>query len=414
MPRPLDTTAVRRRFPGLRPRTGEQPAVFFDGPAGSQVPMSVVEAMSHYLLHDNANHGGSFATSVRTDAMLARARAALADFTGAADPQEIVFGANMTTLTFHLARALARTWRKGEEVVVTDSDHDANVMPWVRAAQLAGCHVRRIAVRPDASLDLHDAGQKITARTRLVAVGAASNLSGTIHDTARIAELARFHGALTFVDAVHHAPHLRTDVAAMQCDFLTCSTYKFFGPHLGVLWGRRALLEEIEADKVRPSADHGAEKWQTGTANFEGIAGALAAVEYLQQLGREHGGADDPRSALDAAFAAIESHEQELCAQLLTGLAAIPGTRIVGIADPQRVRERCPTVSFTHERHRPQDLARELAARHVHCWSGNSYAVSLTQALGLEPDGVLRLGLLHYNTVEEVDTVLDLLRTLLR
>lgn len=413
MIRPLDVAAVRRQFPGLSRRGGERTAVFFDGPAGSQVPQAVADAMAAYLLHGNANHGGDFATSVATDALVHRAREAGADFVGASDPQEIVFGANMTTLTFHLSRALARTWRRGEEVVVTQSDHDANVMPWVRAAELAGCHVRTIAVHGDASLDLHDAERKIGARTRLVAVGAASNVSGSIHAVPRLAELARAHGALLFVDAVHAAPHLRTNVARLQCDFLACSAYKFFGPHTGMLWGRRALLEEIEADKVRPAPDHGAGKWETGTANFEGIAGTLAAIDYLAGLGRDHGGPADRRAALDAAFHTIEQHERTLCAHLLAGLARIPGVRIVGIADPARVRERCATVSFTHERHRPQDLAAELAARHVHCWAGNSYAVSLTQALGLEPDGVLRLGLLHYNTMEEVDHVLGLLGTLL-
>lgn len=411
--RPLDVAAVRRQFPGLDRRTPDRTAVFFDGPAGSQVPTRVADAMRDYLLHGNANHGGAFATSRATDAMVDAARTAFADFVGADDPEEIVFGQNMTTLTFHLARQLSRTWRPGEEIVVTASDHDANVMPWVLAARDAGCTVQHIAVRPDASLDLHDAERKITAKTRLVAVGAASNLSGTIHPVARLAELARAQGALTFVDAVHYAPHLRIDVARLGCDFLCCSAYKFFGPHLGVLWGRRALLEEIDADKVRPSAAHGAEKWQTGTANFEGIAGALAAVDYLQALGHGLGGPPDRRAALDAAFVAIEAHERSLGAELLRGLATLPGLRVVGIAEPERMRERCPTVSFTTARRRPAELADGLAARHVHCWSGNSYALALTTALGLEPDGVLRLGLLHYNTSEEVARVVDHLRELL-
>ena len=413
MPASLDVDALRRQFPGLHRRAGDRPAVFFDGPAGSQVPQAVADAMQHYLLHENANHGGCFATSRATDAMVHEARLAFRDFVGGDDPEEIVFGANMTTLTFHLARQLARTWRPGEEVVVTDSDHDANVMPWVLAARDAGCHVQRIAVRPDASLDLDDAARKIHGKTRLVAVGAASNLSGTIQPVTRLAELARAQGALTFVDAVHWAPHLRLDVRRLGCDFFACSAYKFFGPHLGVLWGRRVLLEETATDKVRPSPDHGAEKWQTGTANFEAIAGGLAAVRYLEQLGRGPLPEPSRRHALDAAFRAIEAHERGLCERLLAGLATLPGLRVIGIADPARVRERCPTVSFVPNRLSPQALAQALADRHVHSWAGNSYAVALSTALGLEPDGVLRLGLLHYNTAAEVDHVLAVLRELL-
>lgn len=409
----LDVTALRRLFPGLLRRTGDRQAVFFDGPAGSQMPRPVADKIAHYLLYENANHGGTFATSQATDAIVAEARRAAADLVGGDDPEEIVFGANMTTLTFHLARQLARTWRAGDEVVVTDSDHDANVMPWTLAARDAGCTVRRIAVRPDTTLDLDDAARQITAKTRLVAVGAASNLSGTIHPVAAVAAIARSRGALTFVDAVHLAPHARLDVRAFACDFLACSTYKFFGPHVGVLWGRRTLLEEIAADKVRPAADHGAEKWQTGTANFEGIAGTLAAIDYLAGLGGHPGAGHGRREALLTAFAAIETHERALASQLLAGLAKC-AVRVVGLADPQRLRERCPTVSFVPAKGTPQELAEALAARAVHCWAGNSYAVALTQALGLEPHGVLRLGLLHYNTAEEVDYVLGQLRELFR
>ena len=408
----LDVAAVRRQFPGLARRSGDREAVFFDGPAGSQVPQRVVDAMARQLLHDNANHGGAFATSRATDAMVHAARRAVADFVGCDDPEEVVFGANMTTLTFWFAQALARTWRPGERVVVTDSDHDANVTPWVRAAERAGCEVARIAVRPDASLDLDSAERAITPNTRLVAFGAASNLSGTIHPVVRLCELARAQGALSFVDAVHWAPHLRLHTGRLGCDFLACSAYKFFGPHLGVVWGRRALLEEIDTDRVRPAPAHGAEKWQTGTANFEAIAGTRAAIDYLAALS---GGGDadtDRRGALDAAFRAIERHERDLCARLLQGLAELPGVRVVGIADPARVGERCATVSFTHAAHTPQRLAAALADAHVYGWAGNSYAIALTQALGLEPDGVLRLGLLHYHTREEVDYVLAQLRRL--
>ncbi|MFY9341754.1 MAG: cysteine desulfurase-like protein [Planctomycetota bacterium] len=404
-------TALRRQFPGLLRTANGRPAVFFDGPAGSQVPQCVVDAMTRYLLHDNANHGGTFATSRATDAMVHAARRAFADFVGGDEPEEIVFGANMTTLTFHLARQLARTWRPGEQVVVTDSDHDANVMPWVLAARAAGCEVRAIAVRPDSTLDLDDAQRKITKGTRLVAVGAASNLSGTVQPVAAVAALAKAAGALTFVDAVHYAPHRLLDVRALGADFLVCSAYKFFGPHVGVLWGRGELLASLTADKVRPAPDHGAEKWQTGTANFEGIAGALAAVDYLAAIGRSVApGAADRRAALAAAFTAIERHERDLAARLLAGLAAIPGMRVVGLADPGRTAERCPTVSFACRQMPPQELARRLAADGIYCWAGNSYALALSQALGLEPAGAVRLGLLHYNTQEEVEHVLACLR----
>ncbi|MBL8753345.1 MAG: cysteine desulfurase-like protein [Planctomycetes bacterium] len=410
----LDVVAVRRHFPGLLRAGGDRPAVFFDGPAGSQVPRRVADAIAHYLQFDNANHGGAFATSRTTDALVAAARTACRDFVGGDDAEEIVFGANMTTLTFHLARQLARTWRAGEEVVVTDSDHDANVMPWVLAAEAAGCRVQRIAVRPDTTLDLDDAARKIGPRTRLVAVGLASNLSGTIHPVARLAAMARAHGALTFVDAVHFAPHARLDVRRLGCDFLACSAYKFFGPHVGVLWGRRVLLEETATDKVRPAADHGAEKWQTGTANFEGIAGTLAALDYLADLGRiALATPDAPRpAAFDAAFTAIERHERTLAQDLLAGLATIPGVRVVGLTEPNRLHERCPTVSFVPRSPSTHELARQLADRHVHCWSGNSYALALSQALGLEPGGVLRLGMLHYNTREEVQHTVEVLRAL--
>ncbi|MCA8951928.1 MAG: cysteine desulfurase-like protein [Planctomycetes bacterium] len=421
--RPLDVAAVRQRFPALHsPAAGGPTPVFFDGPAGSQVPASVAAAVADYLLHHNANHGGAFATSVWTDAMTARARTALVDFFGVrdGDPEEIVFGPNMTTLTFQLARALARTWRPGDEVVVTDSDHDANVMPWLLAARDAGCELRRIPVRADTTLDHDAAARAIGPRTRLVAFGAASNLSGTIHDVAALHALSKSASggrAVTFVDAVHYAAHRRLDLAAWGADFAICSAYKFFGPHAGILRGRRALLEELAADKVRPAADTGAEKWQTGTASFEAIAGTLAAVEYLADLGREHADPNAPpvdrRDTLDIAFAVIAEHEQDLCARLLRGLGAIPDLRIVGIADPGQVARRCATVSFTHPRRPPAEIATALAERQVHCWAGNSYALALSTALGLEPDGALRLGLLHYATAEEVDRTIAIVRELL-
>lgn len=422
--RPLDVAAVRRRFPGLDRRGEHRTAVFFDGPAGSQVPTPVADAMRDYLLHGNANHGGTFATSRATDAMVDAARAAFADFVGADDREEIVFGQNMTTLTFHLARQLARTWRPGEEVVVTDSDHDANVMPWVLAARDAGCRVQHVAVRPDASLDLHDAERKIGPKTRLVAVGAASNLSGTIQPVARLAELARAQGALTFVDAVHYAPHLPIDVQRLGCDFLACSAYKFFGPHLGILWGRHDLLERTFAYKVRSAGDAPPDRWETGTQSFEAVAGTLGALEYLAWVGeRFGGGAHDGlaarhagrRLSLMSAMSTIRAYEETLSRALAEALAVVPGLRVRGITDPIRFGERVPTFSFTLEGRHPREVAAELGRRGFRVWDGNYYAVGITERLGLEATGgMVRVGAVHYNTADDIRLLGAALRDLAR
>lgn len=406
----LDVASVRSRFPGLRREVGGRPVLFLDGPAGSQVPQSVADAVRDWMLHHNANHGGTFATSVETDAMVAQARAACGVLVGGA-ADEVVFGPNMTTLTFQLSRALARTWGPGDEVVVTASDHDANVTPWVLAARDAGATVRTVPLAPhEAALDLDALAAMLSSRTRLVAVGACSNLSGTVHDVARVCAMARSVGALSFVDAVHWAPHFRTDVARVGCDFLACSAYKFFGPHVGILWGRRELLEQFTPYKVRPADDHGPERWQQGTANFACIAGTLAAVEYLASLGST----GSMGARLDTAFAAVAAHELDLARTMLAGLARVPGLRVVGIADPARAHARAATFSFTHSSVPPAVLAQRLAAAGVFCWSGNSYALNLSQALGLEPHGVLRVGLLHYHSRADVEAFLGRLDEVLR
>lgn len=406
----LDIASVRSRFPGLQREVGGRPVLFLDGPAGSQVPQSVADAVRDWMLHHNANHGGTFATSVETDAMVAQARAACGVLVGGA-ADEVVFGPNMTTLTFQLSRALARTWGPGDEVVVTASDHDANVTPWVLAARDAGATVRTVPLAPhEAALDLDALAAMLSSRTRLVAVGACSNLSGTVHDVARVCAMARSVGALSFVDAVHWAPHFRTDVARVGCDFLACSAYKFFGPHVGILWGRRELLEQFTPYKVRPADDHGPERWQQGTANFACIAGTLAAVEYLASLGST----GSMGARLDTAFAAVAAHELDLARTMLAGLARVPGLRVVGIADPARAHARAATFSFTHPSVPPAVLAQRLAAAGVFCWSGNSYALNLSQALGLEPHGVLRVGLLHYHSRADVEAFLGRLDEVLR
>jgi cysteine desulfurase family protein (TIGR01976 family) len=409
----LDVAACRRQFPALSREYDGQPAIFFDGPAGSQTPQRVIDAVGRYLSNMNANHGGVFATSRASDMMLAAAHAAAADFVGTSDPETIAFGANMTTLTFAFSRALARTWRKGDEVIVTQLDHDANVTPWALAARDAGATVKQVRVKPDdCTLDLDDLRSKLSSRTRLMAVGAASNAVGTVNPIAKIVELAHAAGAQVFVDAVHYAPHRRIDVEAWGCDYLACSAYKFFGPHVGVLWGRRELMTELTPYKVRPASNNIPDRWMTGTQNHEGIAGTLAAIEYLTDLGRHGAPGGDRRAALDAAFTSISSYEATLAEKLLAGLAELKQFKLWGIADRGRLTDRVPTFGITHQKLPARDVAERLAAQGIFVWHGNFYALPLTEALGLEPEGMVRIGLLHYNTSDEIDSLLRALGTM--
>lgn len=418
----FDVAAVRRQFPALAQRHGEREAVFFDGPAGSQVPQSVIDAISNYLSTMNANHCGVFATAVRSDAMLDEAHRAAADFVGADDPECCYFGANMTTLTFALSRALSKTWNKGDEILVTRLDHDADVSPWIMAARDAGVVVKHVGIRPDCTLDLDDFRLQLSARTRLVAVGAASNAVGTVNPIAEIADAAHAVGAKVFVDAVHYAPHRLIDVAAWRCDFLVCSAYKFFGPHVGVMWGRRELLESVTAYKVRPSPNELPGKWMTGTQNHECIAGTLAAIDYLASLGRTNSGAtggsstsaasQSRREALVAAFAAITKYERPLAEQFQKGVDRLPQFKSWGIVDTAKFDGRVATFSITHKKLPSIDVARRLAEAGVFVWHGNFYALPLTETIGVEPEGLVRIGLLHYNTSEEVDYLLSVLKTI--
>jgi cysteine desulfurase family protein (TIGR01976 family) len=402
----LDVPACRRQFPGLARLVNGRPAAFLDGPGGSQVPRSVIDAVADCLAHRNANEGGAFATSRAVGEVVDAARGAVADLLGAADSDEVVFGPNMTTLTFALSRALARTWRPGDEVVVTRLDHDANVTPWVLAAADAGAAVRFLDVDPsDCTLRLDLLPTLLTDRTRLVAVGLASNAVGTVNPVREVVAAVRGVGVLVFVDAVHAVPHRPVDVAALGADFLACSPYKFFGPHLGVLWGRRDLLERLPAYKVRPAPDTGPGRWMTGTPSFEAIAGTHAAVEYLAGLGT---GADR-RAALAAGYAAIRAHETALAAQFLDGLTRLPAWRVWGIADSARIGDRVPTFGLTHRTRPAADVASTLAALGLFAWSGHFYAQGLIESLGLAPAGMLRIGFLHYNTAEEVARTLDAL-----
>jgi cysteine desulfurase family protein (TIGR01976 family) len=403
----------REQFPALRRQIDGQPALFLDGPAGSQTPQRVIDAISSYLIQMNANHGGRFATSRESDAMLENAHEAVADFLNVDSPQATIFGANMTSLTFAFSRALARTWRPGDEVIVTRLDHDANVTPWVMAARDAGATVHHVGIHAeDCTLDLNDLRAKLSSRTRLVAVGAASNAVGTVNPVASIADLVHEAGGQVFVDAVHLAPHCRIDAASLRCDYLACSAYKFFGPHVGILWGRPELLESLTPYKVRPAADVLPERWMTGTQNHEGIAGVLAAIEYLADLGRRRRPGADRREAIAHAYSMIVAHEQRLCKRLVEGLCALDDVRVWGITDPKRFEQRVPTVSITHRKLAPAELADYLGSRGIFAWHGNFYALPLTEALGVEPDGLVRLGLLHYNTREEVERLLVVLKEL--
>ena len=397
---------IRDCFPSLERTVGGRKAIFFDGPGGSQVPSSVTEAMSDYLLRSNANTGMSFETSLETDVLISETLQSCADFIGCADPTEIVFGQNMTSLNFQLASALSRTWEPGDEVVVTRLDHDGNVGPWSLAAEWSGATLRKIGIRPeDCTLDMESAHETITERTVLVAVGAASNLSGTINDVKRIIEIAHGFGAEVVVDAVHYAPHSLIDVSDLECDFLLCSPYKFFGPHQGILWGKKDRLEELPVAKLRVATEELPFRWMTGTQSHEGMAGTKAAIEHIAWIGRENSGNPElsRRDALIEAYDAIEQYERGLFLRMLEGLEGIEGVKIWGITEPNRISERAPTVSFTHPSLSAKEIGRRLAERGVFVWAGNFYALELTEALGLEPEGVLRAGLLHYNSLEEVD-----------
>jgi cysteine desulfurase family protein (TIGR01976 family) len=406
----IDAARIRSQFPSLSQTLDGQPVVFFDNPGGTQCPQRVIDAVANYLVHDNANHGGAFATSRRSDAMLVDAHQAMADMLGAASPDEIVFGANMTTLTFGVSRALGRWLSPGDEIIVTHLDHDANVGPWLHVAADRGAVVKWVDINPaDCTLDLDTLRCQLSPRTKLVAVGYASNAVGTINDVETVTAMAHAAGALVFIDAVQYAPHGPVDVQSIGCDFLACSPYKFFGPHVGVLYGRRDLLDRLEAYKVRPALNQPPDKFETGTLNHEGIAGTRAAVEYLASLGDHLAPPGSSRAArVHASMAAIQAHEQDLSAYLLRGLNSIAGVRVRGIADPCRTEERVPTVSFTMDKRSPREIAERLGKRGIFVWDGNFYALALTERLGLEPSGgLLRVGLAHYNTADEVDRLID-------
>jgi cysteine desulfurase family protein (TIGR01976 family) len=409
---PLDLTWIRAQFPALAQEVNGHPAVFFDGPGGTQVPQRVIDAVADYLIHHNANTHGAFATSRRTDETIDAARAAMADFLGCA-ADEVVFGPNMTTLTFAISRAFGRDIRPGDEIVLTRLDHDANVAPW-KALEEQGAVIQMVDIdTEECTLDMADMARAIGPRTKLVAVGYASNAVGTINDVATITQMAHAVGALVYIDAVHYAPHGPIDVQALDCDFLACSPYKFFAPHMGVLYGKREHLARLRPYKVRPASDDVPDRWETGTKNHEGLAGVTAAIEYLAELGQRIKPATTRRAALVHAMEAIKAYERGLSEQLIAGLLAIPGLTFYGISDPARFDMRTPTVAVRLAGCTPRELADALGRRGIFCWDGNYYAINLTERLGVEADGgMLRIGLVHYNTAEEIELLLEALNEL--
>jgi cysteine desulfurase family protein (TIGR01976 family) len=406
----FDALFVRQQFPALSERYNGKPAIFFDNPGGTQVHESVIRAMTDYLTRRNANTHGVFATSRLSDETLDYARQAAADLLGAA-PEEVIFGANMTTLTFMLSRSLAAEFGPDDEIIVTRLDHDANVWPWVMMAEDTGAQVRWADVDLETcTLDMEHLRSLINERTRLVAVGYASNAVGTINDVKTIVRWAKEAGAYTYIDAVQYAPHGLIDVKALDCDFLACSAYKFFGPHIGLLYGKREHLERLRAYRVRPAGEALPGKWETGTKNHEGMAGAAAAIDYIASLGATYGRAPahaSRREKLAAAWEVIGAYEYQLMDRLLTGLKLSPRVRIYGITDRMDWDKRLATVSIRKEGLTPEALALKLAEENIFVWNGNFYAVSISERLGVEESGgLVRIGLVHYNTLEEVDRCL--------
>lgn len=411
MSHPLDTAAVRARFPSLnRPVYRGLLPVFFDNPAGTQVPQEVVDAVTGYFQTMNANSGGAFITSQLTDTMVWETRKLVAAFLNASRPDEIVFGPNMTTLNFGLSRTLGLLLHPGDEIVLTRMDHDANVAPWLRLAEDRDLKVRWVDIRTsDCTLDMDTLEAALTERTRIVATVHASNASGTINPISRIAAMAHAAGAWHVVDAVQSAPHIPIDVQALGCDFLLCSAYKFFGPHAGIMWGRYELLESLPAYKVRPAKDRPPYRWETGTPGFELIAGVGAALRYLASLS---GQTEPTRATFERAYAGVMAYEHELTTHLLDLLGGLPEIQIAGITETSRFAERVPTVIFSHERLSPRALAEHLARHDIYVWDGNYYAVEIMERLGHGDGGMVRVGLAHYNTHDEIDRLETALRGL--
>ncbi len=407
----LNVPRSRQMFPALQQEVNGRPAVYLDGPGGSQVPQTVIDAMSGYLVNGLSNTGGPFHSSRQTDETVYAARRAMMDFYNARRPEEIVFGQNMTSLTFSLSRSLTRTWQAGDEIVVTRIDHDANISPWLLAAEDRGVTVHWLDIRPeDCTLALEDLPNLLNEKTRLVALNYASNSVGSISDVKTAVAMAHDVGALTYIDAVHYGPHDIIDVQDLDCDFLTTSAYKYFGPHTGILYGKYDYLDRLDAYKVRPASDKPAGKWETGTQSFESLAGVMAAVDYLADLA---GGAGSRRERLLQSMAAIKAYEMELSAYFLQEATKVPGLKVYGITDVELLDQRTPTFAVSLAGHTAESVATYLGEQGIYVWHGHYYALAIMERLGLlDSGGLVRIGFLHYNTKEEVDRTITALKAI--
>ncbi|MDX1377839.1 MAG: cysteine desulfurase-like protein [Anaerolineales bacterium] len=406
----FDVHVARKQFPSL-----DRPAIFLDNPAGTQIAKQSLDRINQYLLEYNANHEGLFETSRRSDEVLNQARVAVADFLNASRPEEIIFGNNMTTLTLHISRSLARDLQVGDNILVTRMDHDANITPWALVAEDKGCNLLWVDFDVESgTLDLDDFARALEKKPKIAAFGYASNLLGTINPVKQMTQMAKDAGALVYIDAVQYAPHGPIDVQDIGCDFLVCSSYKFFGPHAGTLYGKYDLLNELKAYKVRPASDEVPYKFETGTQNHEGIAGILGALEYLEWLGKQFG-ADQESAWKEAGFtgrklelkkgiSAMQAYESELSKALIEIIESVPGTRVYGITEPDRLDERVPTVSFRLAGKDPAWLANEFGKNDIYVWNGHNYALAIVERLELlETGGMVRVGPVHYNTLGELD-----------
>ena len=407
-----DITRIREEFPSLTVTDEGQRRIYFDNPGGTQICQRSIDRMNHYLIHANTNTHGPFRTSHMTDEIIDQTHAALADFVGSDDPGEIIFGQNMTTITFHLAHSIGRTLRPDDEIVVTRMDHDANISPWLLMARDAGCTVRWIDFDPATyRFDPSSVESAITDKTRFVAVNYASNALGTINDVKAVADAAHAVGALVFVDSVQFSPHFLTDVKAIGCDFLACSAYKYYGPHQGMVWGRRALLELLDPYKVRPADDTLPSRFETGTQSHEGMAGTLGCIEHFEWIGETMGsGGATRRERLVAGFDVVAAYEKDLARHLINGLQSIPGMQVKGLSGEADLDDRVPTVCVTRDGVDPETIARNLAGHNIFVWPGHYYAIEIIERLGLtDAGGMLRIGLGQYNTRTEIDDLLTVL-----